>query len=73
MEKGLDITDISWNCSGFILAAAYGKFEPEGCFLDKSYVCAWNLSKRDFKPDTPSIKLETSVLKNNIIIFIRVV
>ncbi len=30
MEKKLEITDISWNSNGFILAASYGCFEHEG-------------------------------------------
>ena len=27
---------------------------------NKSFVCLWNISKRDFKPDTPTLKIETT-------------
>ncbi|KRX07564.1 WD40-repeat-containing domain [Pseudocohnilembus persalinus] len=55
----LEITDISWSNNGFTLAAAYGKFQHSGTCQDKSLVCLWNLSKRDFQQDQPSQVLET--------------
>lgn len=61
-EGQLEITALSWNCSGLILAAAYGRFEHNGTSNEKSFVCAWNLSKRNFQQDRPSIVIETEVI-----------
>nr|ABX82716.1 cytoplasmic dynein-2 intermediate chain protein [Tetrahymena thermophila] len=60
-ENQLEITDISWNCTGLIIAAAYGKFEHKGTSNERSFVCAWNLSKRNFAENKPSIVIETEV------------
>ncbi len=61
----MEITDISWNCNGLTLAAAYGKYDHEGACSDKSYICAWNLSKREFKENNPTSVIETDVSRNN--------
>ncbi|KAL4440890.1 hypothetical protein ABPG74_009303 [Tetrahymena malaccensis] len=60
-ENQLEITDISWNCTGLIIAAAYGKFEHKGTSNERSFVCAWNLSKRNFAENKPSVVIETEV------------
>ncbi|KAL4488867.1 hypothetical protein ABPG72_016520 [Tetrahymena utriculariae] len=60
-ENQLEITDISWNCTGLIIAAAYGKFEQKGTSNERSFVCAWNLSKRNFAENKPSVVIETEV------------
>jgi len=59
-ENQLEITDVSWNSTGLILAASFGKFEHEGMCYDRSFLYAWNLQKRGFKADEPMFSIETS-------------
>lgn len=44
----LEITDIQWSSNGLLIAASYGKLEHEGSCNHKTYICAWNISKREF-------------------------
>ena len=35
--------------------------EHDGMCYDRGYVCTWNLNRRDFKPDTPTLTIEANV------------
>jgi hypothetical protein len=51
----LEISDVSWNATGVVVAAAYSKPDHEGTCSHKSMVCLWALLKRNFKPTRPDV------------------
>ncbi|CAD8065048.1 unnamed protein product [Paramecium sonneborni] len=60
LERKLEITDIQWNSNGLIIAASYGCLDHLGQCSHTSYINCWNIFKRDFKPDKPTIVIETN-------------
>ena len=42
----LSCTDISWNSSGFLVGASYGRVDLVGWCFERGYLCVWNLLKR---------------------------
>ena len=51
----MDISDVSWNATGVIVAASYAKNVHEGTCSHKSMICLWGLFKRNFKPTRPDV------------------
>lgn len=49
-ERGLHATSVSWNCTGSVIACAYGRVDDGHWSTERSYVCTWNLSRRGFSP-----------------------
>ncbi|EDO43231.1 predicted protein [Nematostella vectensis] len=42
----LQITSLSWNSTGSVIAAAYGRLDHEDWCTHKSSLCTWNLDRR---------------------------
>ena len=49
----MEISDVSWNATGVIVAASYSKRDHEGTCAHKSMICLWGIYKRNFKPTRP--------------------
>lgn len=64
-EEKMDISAVSWNASGVIVAAGYAKFEHETTCSHKSVVCLWGIFKRNFKatrPETISVPVQLPIM-----------
>ncbi|KAJ3199924.1 WD repeat-containing protein 34, partial [Dinochytrium kinnereticum] len=58
-EMDMDCSDISWNKSGTIVGASYGRFDHAGWCTHKGYLCCWNIGLRDVNPSYPTFRMET--------------
>ncbi|KAF7241098.1 WD repeat-containing protein 34 [Varanus komodoensis] len=54
----LQVTSVSWNATGAVLACSYGKLGDGDWSTEKSYVCAWNLDRRALDPRRPGAVVE---------------
>jgi WD40 repeat protein len=59
IELKLEATDVQWSCSGLTIAASFGRLEHEGSCNHRARVSAWNIARRDFKPDKPTFQIDT--------------
>ncbi|KAJ3277070.1 WD repeat-containing protein 34 [Terramyces sp. JEL0728] len=57
-NEGLCVADLAWNATGSTIAAAYGTCDHKSWCEHRGYVCAWNLSARDFNGSVPSFSVE---------------
>ncbi|XP_040915695.1 WD repeat-containing protein 34 [Toxotes jaculatrix] len=57
-ERGLHVTSVSWNCTGSVIACAYGRID-DGCWsTERSYVCTWNLDRRALSPKQADLVID---------------
>ncbi|KAM9841230.1 cytoplasmic dynein 2 intermediate chain 2 [Aulostomus maculatus] len=49
-ERDLHVTSLSWSCTGAVLACAYGRILDGDWSTENSYVCTWNLDRRNLRP-----------------------
>ncbi|KAG7397626.1 WD repeat-containing protein 34 [Phytophthora boehmeriae] len=56
----LSCTGVSWNATGSVIAAAYGRFDHSGWCNYRSALCLWSVFQSDLNPQKPSLVLETS-------------
>lgn len=49
-ERGLHVTSVSWNCTGSVIACAYGRIDDGDWSTERSCVCTWNLDRRSLNP-----------------------
>lgn len=59
VEAEWHVSALAWNCTGTIVAAAYGRLDTTGWCKQRGYVCCWNLSRRNFDPEQPNQIIET--------------
>ncbi|KAM9820662.1 cytoplasmic dynein 2 intermediate chain 2 [Neosynchiropus ocellatus] len=52
-EQDLQVTCVSWSCTGAVIACAYGRTSHSDWNSDKSYVCTWNLDRRNVSLKQP--------------------
>ena len=62
--------ELNWSGSGCIVFLkndfknlwfnSLGKFDHEGACQDKSFVYVWNINRKEFKPDVPTLEIETN-------------
>ncbi|XP_062867468.1 WD repeat-containing protein 34 isoform X2 [Trichomycterus rosablanca] len=62
--RGLQVTGVSWNCTGSVIACAYGRVDDGDWSSERSYVCTWNLDRRSLNPKQPDtvIDVPTAVM-----------
>eukprot|EP00062_Callorhinchus_milii_P014871 gi/632964513/ref/XP_007898433.1/ PREDICTED: WD repeat-containing protein 34 [Callorhinchus milii] len=60
VERQLQVTDISWNVTGSVIACAYGRLDDGDWSTEKSYVCTWNLDRRGLNPKLPNIVIDVA-------------
>jgi WD40 repeat protein len=56
----LQVTGLSWNSTGSVLAVSYGRHDLSGWCDLPGALCTWNLFHRDFNPAVPNMVLDTS-------------
>lgn len=59
-EGQLQITGLSWNSTGAVIAAAYGRYDHEDWCTHKTALCTWNLERRNIDESKPDTILELS-------------
>ncbi|KAG8447984.1 hypothetical protein GDO86_015184 [Hymenochirus boettgeri] len=64
LELQLQVTSVSWNSTGSVVACSYGRLGDGDWSTEKSYVCTWNLDRRGFLPNHPDtvIDVQSSVM-----------
>ncbi|XP_062504562.1 cytoplasmic dynein 2 intermediate chain 2-like [Corticium candelabrum] len=60
VSSHLQCTDVSWNCTGSVLAVAYGRFDHEGSSSHQSFLCTWNIDRRVVNPNKADVTIELS-------------
>ncbi|KAK3094883.1 hypothetical protein FSP39_007461 [Pinctada imbricata] len=60
LNSEFQITSLSWNSTGAVIAAAYGRYDHEDWCTHKSSLCTWNLDKRNMNENKPDTTLELS-------------
>ncbi|CAB1318920.1 unnamed protein product [Coregonus sp. 'balchen'] len=59
-EKGLQVTSISWSCTGSVIACAFGRVDDGDWSTEKSCVCTWNLDRRGLNPKRPDTVIDVA-------------
>ncbi|XP_070614987.1 cytoplasmic dynein 2 intermediate chain 2 isoform X4 [Erythrolamprus reginae] len=57
-ERHLQVTSISWNATGAVLACSYGRLDDGDWSSEKSFLCTWNLDRRALNPHRPDLVVE---------------
>ncbi|KAJ6654635.1 hypothetical protein lerEdw1_006788 [Lerista edwardsae] len=57
-EQKLQVTSVSWNATGAVVACSYGKLDDGDWSTVKSYVCTWNLDRRALNPKHPDLVVD---------------
>ncbi|XP_050396132.1 cytoplasmic dynein 2 intermediate chain 2 [Patella vulgata] len=59
LKDELQITGVSWNSTGSVLAATYGRFDHEDWCTHKAALCTWSLDRRDINPNKPNVVIDS--------------
>ncbi|NXC25326.1 WDR34 protein, partial [Campylorhamphus procurvoides] len=57
-DQNLQVTSVSWNATGSVLACSYGRLDDGDWSTEKSYVCTWNLDRRGLNPQHPDLVVD---------------
>ncbi|NWS72182.1 WDR34 protein, partial [Crotophaga sulcirostris] len=57
-EQNLQVTSVSWNATGSVVACSYGRLDDGDWNTEKSYVCTWNLDRRGLNPQRPDLVVD---------------
>ncbi|XP_048181708.1 cytoplasmic dynein 2 intermediate chain 2 isoform X3 [Corvus hawaiiensis] len=57
-DQNLQVTSVSWNATGSVIACSYGRFDDGDWSTEKSYVCTWNLDRRGLNPQHPDLVVD---------------
>ncbi|XP_062497424.1 cytoplasmic dynein 2 intermediate chain 2 isoform X2 [Pezoporus occidentalis] len=57
-DQNLQVTSISWNATGSVVACSYGRLDDGDWSTEKSYVCTWNLDRRGLNPTHPDLVVD---------------
>ncbi|XP_074871158.1 cytoplasmic dynein 2 intermediate chain 2 isoform X3 [Carettochelys insculpta] len=57
-DQKLQVTSISWNATGSVVACSYGRLDDGDWSTEKSYVCTWNLDRRGLNPKHPDLVVD---------------
>ncbi|NWR33892.1 WDR34 protein, partial [Tachuris rubrigastra] len=57
-DKTLQVTSVSWNATGSVIACSYGRLDDGDWSTEKSYICTWNLDRRGLKPQHPDLVVD---------------
>ncbi|XP_069465278.1 cytoplasmic dynein 2 intermediate chain 2 isoform X1 [Ambystoma mexicanum] len=58
LEQSLQVTSVSWNSTGSVVACSYGRLDDGDWSTEKSFVCTWNLDRRGLNPKHPDMVLD---------------
>ncbi|NXG57244.1 WDR34 protein, partial [Hemiprocne comata] len=57
-DQNLQVTSVSWNATGSVVACSYGRLDSGDWSTEKSYVCTWNLDRRGLNPQRPDLVVD---------------
>ncbi|NXH12075.1 WDR34 protein, partial [Bucco capensis] len=57
-DQKLQVTSVSWNATGSVLACSYGRLDSGDWSTEPSYVCTWNLDRRGLNPQHPDLVVD---------------
>ncbi|NWH65756.1 WDR34 protein, partial [Geococcyx californianus] len=57
-DQNLQVTSVSWNATGSVVACSYGRLDDGDWSTEKSYVCTWNLDRRGLNPQCPDLVVD---------------
>ncbi|XP_039417858.1 cytoplasmic dynein 2 intermediate chain 2 [Corvus cornix cornix] len=57
-DQNLQVTSVSWNATGSVIACSYGRLDDGDWSTEKSYVCTWNLDRRGLNPQHPDLVVD---------------
>ncbi|NXU90521.1 WDR34 protein, partial [Xiphorhynchus elegans] len=57
-DQNLQVTSVSWNATGSVLACSYGRLDDGDWSTEKSYICTWNLDRRGLNPQHPDLVVD---------------
>ncbi|XP_010226391.1 PREDICTED: WD repeat-containing protein 34 [Tinamus guttatus] len=57
-HRKLQVTGVSWNVTGAVVACSYGRLDDGDWSTEKSYVCTWNLDRRGLNPQRPDLVVD---------------
>ncbi|NWW53123.1 WDR34 protein, partial [Pedionomus torquatus] len=57
-DQNLQVTSLSWNATGSVVACSYGRLDGGDRSTEKSYVCTWNLDRRGLNPQRPDLVVD---------------
>uniref|UniRef100_A0A8D3AD08 Dynein 2 intermediate chain 2 n=1 Tax=Scophthalmus maximus TaxID=52904 RepID=A0A8D3AD08_SCOMX len=57
-EENLNVTAVSWSCTGSVVACAYGRLDDGHWSNEASFVCTWNLDRRALRPKQPDVVID---------------
>ncbi|NWZ15261.1 WDR34 protein, partial [Agelaius phoeniceus] len=57
-DQNLQVTGVSWNATGSVIACSYGRLDDGDWSTEKSYVCTWNLDRRGLNPQHPDLVVD---------------
>ncbi|NWW93656.1 WDR34 protein, partial [Rhynochetos jubatus] len=57
-DQNLQVTSVSWNATGSVVACSYGRLDDGNWSTEKSYVCTWNLDRRGLNPQRPDLVVD---------------
>ncbi|XP_066501204.1 WD repeat-containing protein 34 [Hoplias malabaricus] len=58
--RGLQVTSVSWNCTGSVIACAYGRVDNGDWSTERSCICTWNLDRSRLNPKQPDMVIDTA-------------
>ncbi|XP_015765490.1 PREDICTED: WD repeat-containing protein 34-like [Acropora digitifera] len=61
LEEELQVTGLSWNSTGSVVAASYGRFDHEDWCTHKSALCTWNIDRRNIDPNKPDVTIDLAI------------
>ncbi|KAK3596559.1 hypothetical protein CHS0354_010436 [Potamilus streckersoni] len=60
LNNKFQVTGLSWNSTGSVIAASYGNFEHEDWCTHKASLCTWNLDRRNINENKADTAVELS-------------
>lgn len=58
LEDKLEVTCLSWNPTGAVLAVAYGRYDHQDWCTHKSALCTWNLDRRSLNSNKADLAID---------------
>ncbi|CAB4030926.1 WD repeat-containing 34-like [Paramuricea clavata] len=58
LEEKLEVTCLSWNPTGAVLAVAYGRYDHQDWCTHKSSLCTWNLDRRSLNANKADLAID---------------
>ncbi|XP_016403712.1 cytoplasmic dynein 2 intermediate chain 2 [Sinocyclocheilus rhinocerous] len=59
-ERGLQVTSVSWNCTGSVIGCGFGRVDDGDWSNEKAYVCTWNLDRQNLNPKRPDVIIDVA-------------